>query len=882
MRGEKHAFRGLTLSTRLAATMVLLVVVSAGVIAILNSHTVRGIAVADAHQQLRSETQRLAAGLTSYVGDTVAAVLAARGEAALAGIARARRAGGRDPETGLDEAAWRHQLADRFEADLHATPRYLQFRYLGPDGREIVRVDRSGPSGAIRTVPEQELQDKGSRDYFKAGLGTPPGQVYLSPIDLNQEHDRIEVPHVPVLRAATAVTDDDGKVAGVLVINVDMARALDRLRESAEPGREVFVVNDSGDYLVHPDRAREFGFDLGHRARIQGDFPALTNTIPASGTIDTVLDDTAGGDMIAAVTSFHLARGPRVSVVEMLPLDAALEPAVAINRSSLIAGGGVALIAIVVALAVGHGLTAPLRQITNSVSNVSAGRPPELPVNATAEVGVLAQTLKQYIDRERFYTSAIESTDDAVLTKTLDGTITSWNRGAERLYGYSASEAIGRSINLITPEERRPETDDILGRIAAGESVQHFVTQRITKTGHRLDVSLTVSPVRDPSSGNIAGASAIARDITEQRRIQAQFRMVIEACPVGVILTDEQGAIQLVNSAMERMFGYRREEIFGQPVEILVPTDARTEHPRFRQQYALAPESRLMGEGRDLQGRRKDGSTFPVEISLSPTVGREGVMVICVVADITRRKAAERALLEQKQELERSNTDLEQFAYVASHDLREPLRMVASYTELLAERYRGQLDERADRYIGYAAEGAKRMQEMVGDLLAYSRAGRTALSPKPVDTNVVVRKILGLHRLSIIESGAEVEYGELPTIVIDEGQFAQMVQNLIGNALKFRGDAPPRVEISAERQNGSWVFAVKDNGIGIDEQHAERIFQMFQRLNTRDKYEGSGIGLAIVKKIAERHGGRIWFRSKPGEGTTFFLSLPVELSGDPS
>lgn len=236
----------------------------------------------------------------------------------------------------------------------------------------------------------------------------------------------------------------------------------------------------------------------------------------------------------------------------------------------------------------------------------------------------------------------------------------------------------------------------------------------------------------------------------------------------------------------------------------------------------------------------------------------------------------EKRVAERTAELQRSNEELQQFAYVASHDLQEPLRMVASYVRLLAKRYQGKLDAEADEFIRYAVEGATRMKELIDDLLAYSRAGTQEQDIATIDCGVVLQRVLNDLRAAIEESGAEVTHDPLPCIMADEVRLRQVFQNLLGNALKFRSQAPPRIHIGVERDATHWIFAVRDNGIGIDPQHAERIFVLFQRLHTKDKYPGTGMGLAICKRIVERHHGRIWLESQPGVGTTFFFSLPVE------
>src|ERR1043165_349932 len=226
---------------------------------------------------------------------------------------------------------------------------------------------------------------------------------------------------------------------------------------------------------------------------------------------------------------------------------------------------------------------------------------------------------------------------------------------------------------------------------------------------------------------------------------------------------------------------------------------------------------------------------------------------MATIVDLTDRKRHEALLAERAEELQRSNAELEQFAYVASHDLQEPLRMVASYAELLAERYQGKLDAKADKYIGYAVDGAKRMQRLVTDLLTYSRVGRHQGRIDSTDMNQLAQTVMKNLQHAVQTSGAEIEIGTLPVVVVDEGQIAQVLQNLIGNALKFRGEREPVVRVNAEPSAGGWKFSVEDNGIGIESTYSERVFQMFQRLHDRQTYEGNGIGLTIAKKIVERH-----------------------------
>jgi PAS domain S-box-containing protein len=362
-------------------------------------------------------------------------------------------------------------------------------------------------------------------------------------------------------------------------------------------------------------------------------------------------------------------------------------------------------------------------------------------------------SLRQYAEREQLLIAAVESSGDAIITKTLDGIITAWNPAAERLFGFTAHDAIGKSIDIIVPEESRKELRSFLDRTSRGEKVDHHETVRVNKDGRRIDVSLSISPLKS-STGEIIGAAKITRDISAQKKIQ-------------------------------------------------------------------------------------------------------------------------RALAKHGEELQRSNADLEQFAYVASHDLQEPLRMVATYTELLAEHFKDSLDEKAEKYIHYALDGARRMQQLVKDLLAYARIETQGKAPAPIRSADVVKDVLDSLKIAIEENHAEIVCDALPVVSADVGQLGLVFQNLIENALKFHGVRPLLIHIGAGCSNGKWTFRVADNGIGIDKDHAEVVFQMFQRLHARGRYAGSGIGLAITKKIVERHGGRIWFDSELDKGTTFYFTVPA-------
>jgi light-regulated signal transduction histidine kinase (bacteriophytochrome) len=274
---------------------------------------------------------------------------------------------------------------------------------------------------------------------------------------------------------------------------------------------------------------------------------------------------------------------------------------------------------------------------------------------------------------------------------------------------------------------------------------------------------------------------------------------------------------------------------------------------------------------------RKDGRTVCVRKSMSLVRDQEGApqWIIALVEDVTERKKAEEDLRRTARELERSNEDLQQFAYVASHDLQEPLRTISGFLKLLNDRYGSRMDDKAAEYIGYTVDASTRMSQLISDLLAYSRVDRKGRELEPTDAGAALDGALANLGGMIQEAGATVTHAPMPSVMGDSSQILQLFQNLIGNAVKFRsGERPCRVHLDARQRSTEWEFSVEDNGIGIAPDHFDRIFLMFQRLHSRDKYPGTGIGLSICKRIIERHGGRIWVESRPGQGSTFRFTLP--------
>jgi PAS domain S-box-containing protein len=511
---------------------------------------------------------------------------------------------------------------------------------------------------------------------------------------------------------------------------------------------------------------------------------------------------------------------------------------------------------------------------------------------------------------QRWMASIVDSSEDAIVSETLDGIVTSWNRAAEHIFGYSANEIIGRPISMLALPGKEDEMTALLQRVGSGEKIEHHETVRRHKAGHGVTVAVTVHPVRN-EVGRIIGASKIARDISENKRLiekeqkavaetqaEKRFRKLLEAAPDAILEVDHTGRLLVVNEAAEKMFGYSRDELLGLTVEELVPAAERGGHIRHRESYTSHPQTRPMGSGLELKAQRKDGSLFPVEISLSPNRGDDGLRVIALVRDITQRKEAEdritaireqymaelaaknEQLEDRNREAEKANRLKSEFLASMSHELRTPLHTIIGFSELLSEEIQGSLNPDQKRFVGHVLQDARHLLDLINEVLDISKieSGRLELQHELFDFRSCVEEVLAGIQQRAAPKNIRVENKSafLDQLYADRLRVKEILYNLLSNAVKFTAEGG-LVWLESFVRDDFLQVTVVDTGIGIPEEERAAIFEKFYqgRREAGAVQEGTGLGLPITKHLVELHGGTIWVESEPGKGSRFSLTLPL-------
>jgi len=474
-------------------------------------------------------------------------------------------------------------------------------------------------------------------------------------------------------------------------------------------------------------------------------------------------------------------------------------------------------------------------------------------------------------------------TDYAVLHLDPQGTITMWNAGAQKLKGYTADEVMGRHFSIFyTEDDRVRGVPEEALRAASVEGTFEDESLRVRKDGSTFWASQVISPVRG-KDGEVTGFVKVTRDISERKEIErrtqqeaARLKAVTDTVLDGLITIEADGTILSFNPAAVRILGYTPEEVVGRNVRILMPEPYHSEHDGYLSHYLTTGERRVIGVGREVAARRKDGHVFPIELGISEMHADGRRMFVGTIRDISDRKAAEAEIHDHVEKLKRSNQELDDFAYIASHDLKEPIRGLSNNAKFLQEDFADVVGDGGRRRLDRMIYLCGRMESLVDDLLYFSRLSRQDLAVQATDLNRVIRDIELMMETPLKERNATIVVPKpLPTIVCDVPRVTEVFRNLISNALKYNDKPVNRVEIGVAGHEGAVpVFYVRDNGVGIEERFFADIFRIFKRLNEEDdSVKGTGVGLTFVKKIVERHGGRIWLESEPGAGTTFFFTL---------
>jgi PAS domain S-box-containing protein len=708
-------------------------------------------------------------------------------------------------------------------------------RWLDYSGTSLAEMTEAGSRELIHPDHRKRVVDKAAQCYTT-------GQIFEDAFPIRGRDGKYHW----FLSRAVPISDPNGKVLRWFGTNTDMsvgedakkhvARLEGRYRGLLEAAPDAMVVvNEGGEIvLLNVQAEKQFGYS---RDELLGQ--KVTNIIPRGFAERLIADGTrSAADALAQ----QIGTG-----IELIALrkDGSEFP-IEIMLSPLESTEGILV-------------TAAIRNI--SVRNAADAH--------------LAQM-------EGRYRALLEAAPDGMVVVSQSGEIVLLNVQAEKQFGYSRDELLGQKVTNIIPEgfAERLIAD---GTRSAAEALAQQIGTGIELSGLRKDrsrfpIEIMLSPLESPEGILVTAA---VRDISVRKvaevhlaQMEGRYRGLLEAAPDAMVVVNRAGAIVLLNVQAEKQFGYSRNELLGRKIKDIIPEGFAERLIADALRSADDALTQQIGTGIELSGLRKDGSEFPIEIMLSPLESAEGFLVTAAIRNIATRKQAEANLLKNIEELNRSNEELGQFAYIASHDLQEPLRMVASYTQLLSKRYKGKLDADADEFIAFAVDGANRMQQLIEDLLTYSRVGTKANDLREISSEQALQKALGNLGGAVHESSARVTHGPLPTVRADETQLIQLFQNLVGNGIKYHGSSMPQIHISAA-MNGErkWMFSVKDNGLGIDPQYFEKIFGMFQRLHKREEFDGTGIGLAICKKIVERHGGAISVESQPGHGSTFRFAL---------
>lgn len=896
-----------SIAERFLASVLILVAVTAITVGVIQYHNYKRDQLNREEELLAFETHRASQYLRDVIDNAGRDVLLLADTPAVRGLVRSHNNDGVDALDGSKETDWKERLERLFVSVIKHNPDLLQVRFIGVEnnGREIARVD--GDKFPISPVFEGDLQEKGKSKYVVETLKAPKESVLFFGVDLNREHGKIEVPHKPVLRVTTPVYSNDGKIFGLLVINVHMKPVFEKMRRSFERGNLFLIANEKGDYLTHPDQSKTFGLDLGHEYRIQRDYGALASFLNDNTQTElSAILMGPSGEAVGHISKLQLAASDpkRFFVVAMLtPMDKLLAKSFDSRNQIIIVTVLLALLAAMFALFSARLIVSPLKRLSlaaRELENGASAKDIDVPKRQAGEVGELAHSFmamataleerksaledrQAMLEEKKARIRAIlEAAANAIITIDSKGIIQDANSATTRLLGYSRNEMIGANVSMLMPSSDADNHDQYLANYHRTKQAKIIGVGREVearrKDGSMVPVSLAVGEVRLEGKSLYTG---ILTDLTQQRQLathlqerqksleeaEASIRAILDTAASPIITINCRGQILDANPATTRLFGYSIDELKGRNISMLMTDENRKNHDQYLRNYQESKEAKIIGIGREVEALRSDGTTVPVHLAVSEVRLKDRTLFTGIITDLTEQKKIDKMKNE--------------FVSTVSHELRTPLTSIKGSLGLLQSAVLGELPDQVKSMISIAYNNSDRLVRLINDILDMEKikAGKMTFAFQRTQLMPFLERTIEANKAFADQFSVSIELDEVREdlyVESDPDRLAQVVTNLISNAAKFspEGDC---ITIGVEPKDSVVRISVTDRGPGISPEFQKKIFSQFAQADSSDTRSqgGTGLGLSITKSIVEAHGGTIDFETSEGEGTTFYFDIPL-------